>query len=82
MAKQNNLVEGIYIIAVDEFSPAEKAGLKIGDIIVKADGKSAKTLEELKAIKEGKKAGDTIKLEVVRDKKNVNVSVVLEDKTK
>jgi len=81
MAKKNNLVEGIYIIAVDEFSPAEKAGLKMGDIIVKTDGKSAKTLEELKAIKEGKKAGDTMNIEVVRNNKNVSVSVVLEEKT-
>jgi serine protease Do len=81
-ANKYNIVEGIYVSSVDEFSPAEKGGLKIGDIIVKADGKSAKTVEELKAIKEGKKAGDTIKLEVVRDKKNISVSVVLEDKTK
>ncbi|BCZ44374.1 type I deoxyribonuclease HsdR [Clostridium gelidum] len=81
MAKKNNLAEGIYIIAVDEFSPAEKAGLKMGDIIVKTDGKSAKTLEELKAIKEGKKAGDTMNVEVVRNNKNVSVSVVLEEKT-
>ena len=56
--------------------------MKIGDIIVKCDGKSVKTFKELKAIKEGKNAGDTMNIEVVRDKKNVSVSVVLEEKTK
>ena len=81
IAKKNNLDEGIYVISVDEFSPAEKAGLKIGDIIVKCDGKSAKTFAELKAIKEGKNAGDTMNIEVIRDKKSVSVPVVLEEKT-
>jgi serine protease Do len=81
-AKKYDLVEGIYVSSVDEFSPAEKAGLKIGDIIVKCDGKSAKTFAELKAIKEGKNVGDTMNIEVVRDKKNVSVSVVLENTAK
>jgi serine protease Do len=79
-AKQHSLEEGIYVMAVDEFSPAEKAGVKIGDIIVKCDGKPVKTLKELKAIKENKSAGDTISLEVIRNKKNVTLSVVLEEK--
>jgi serine protease Do len=81
-AKKYDLVEGIYVSSVDEFSSAEKAGLKIGDIIVKCDGKSAKTFAELKAIKEGKNVGDTMNIEVVRDKKNVSVSVVLENTAK
>ena len=80
-AKKYDLVEGIYVSSVDEFSSAEKAGLKIGDIIVKCDGKSAKTFKELKDIKEGKSAGDTMNIEVVRDKKNVTIPVVLEEKT-
>jgi Trypsin-like serine proteases, typically periplasmic, contain C-terminal PDZ domain len=80
-AKQHNLQEGIYVMAVDEFSPAEKAGVKIGDIIVKCDGKSVKTLKELKAIKDTKSAGDKINLEVIRNNKNVDLSVVLEEKT-
>lgn len=79
-AKKYDLSEGIYISSVDEFSPAEKSGLKIGDIIVKCDGKSVKTFKELKEIKESKNAGDTINIEVVRDNKNISVSVVLEEK--
>ena len=80
-AKKYDLVEGIYVSSVDEFSPAEKGGLKIGDIIVKCDGRSVKTFKELKEIKESKKAGDTMEIEIVRNNKNVSVSVVLEEKT-
>lgn len=80
IAKQHDLKEGIYVMAVDEFSPAEKAGVKIGDIIIKADGKDVKTLKELKGIKDTKSAGDTINLEVIRNNKNITLSVILEEK--
>lgn len=80
-AKKYDLVEGIYVSSVEEYSPAEKGGLKIGDIIVKCDGKEAKKFDELKAIKESKNAGDTMKIEVIRDKKTVDLSVVLEEKS-
>ena len=74
-AKQYDLEEGIYVVSVDEFSPAEKGGLKVGDIIVKCDGKSATTLDKLKEIKQTKNAGDTLGLEVVRNGKNVKLNV-------
>ncbi|GEP65244.1 type I deoxyribonuclease HsdR [Clostridium beijerinckii] len=80
-AKKYDLVEGIYVSSVEEYSPAEKGGLKIGDIIVKCDGKEAKTFDELKTIKESKNAGDTMKIEVIRDKKTIDLSVVLEEKS-
>ena len=78
-AKQYDLEEGIYVVSVDEFSPAEKGGLKVGDIIVKCDGKSATTLDKLKEIKQTKNAGDTLGLEVVRNGKNVKLNVTLEE---
>jgi Trypsin-like serine proteases, typically periplasmic, contain C-terminal PDZ domain len=80
-AKKYDLVEGIYVSSVEEYSPAEKGGLKIGDIIVKCDGKEARTFDELKTIKESKNAGDTMKIEVIRDKKTIDLSVVLEEKS-
>lgn len=80
-AKRNDIVEGVYVSSIDEFSQAEKAGMKIGDIIVKCDGKLIKTKEELISMKEGKEAGDTMNLEVVRGKKNISISVILEEKT-
>ena len=80
LAKKYDLTEGVYVAAVDEFSPAEKGGIKVGDVIVKCDGKSVKTFDELKAVKETKSAGDTMKIQVIRDKKTVDLSVQLEEK--
>lgn len=78
-AQKYNLEEGLYVASVDEYSPAEKGGLKIGDIIVECDGKSVKTFDELKEIKQSKDVGDTINIKVIRDKKTVNLNIVLEE---
>ncbi|SHE80099.1 S1C family serine protease [Clostridium fallax] len=78
-AKANDLVEGVYVVAVSEFSPAEKAGLQAGDLITKVDGKRVKTTEELNKIKEEHNAGDTLKLQVYRNKKYVDINVKLEE---
>jgi len=49
-------------------SPAEGAGIKVGDVIVGIDGKKLGKRSELAAYLEGKKIGDEINLEVHRDK--------------
>ena len=81
MAKQLNMEEGLYIVEVNEFSPAEKAGLKGGDLIVKADGTRIKTFEELQEIKNSKEEGDTINIEFIRDGKTQNATITLTSTT-
>ena len=76
-AKKNNLVVGIYIKDVESFSPAEKAGFKIGDVIIKADGKDIKTMDELNEIKNSHKVDDTISITVNRDGEEKELSVKL-----
>ncbi len=66
-AKRNNLVVGIYVRSVDDFSAGEKAGIKIGDVIIEADGKKIKTMDELNEIKNTHKIGDEMKIKVNRD---------------
>ena len=80
LAKQYDMQEGLYIVDVSEFSPAEKAGLKGGDIIVKFDGERIKTFDELRAIRDTKKEGDIVKVEVVRNGENKTFDVQLEAK--
>ncbi|WP_300382551.1 trypsin-like peptidase domain-containing protein [Clostridium sp.] len=77
LSKQYDMEEGLYIAQVSEFSPAEKAGLQIGDIIVKFDGTSIKTFDELKKIRDTKYEGDIVEVEVVRNggKKTFNVKL-------
>lgn len=81
VALLNNVVQGAYVQNVVAFSPAEKAGLQQGDIIVKIDGQSvntSNTADELSTIISDKKVGDKITLSVWRNSKTMDVSVVLE----
>ena len=81
LGKQYNMDEGLYIVQVTEFSPAEKAGLQGGDLIIKFDGKRIKTFEELKTIRDSKQEGDTVSVEVVRNGQNKSFNVQLEAKS-
>ncbi len=78
-ADANNLVVGIYILSIDEFSAAEKAGLKIGDVIVKADGKDITTMDELNEIKNTHSIGDEMTLTVNRNGNEKEVKVTLQE---
>lgn len=77
LSKQLNMEQGLYVVEVTEFSSAEKAGLKAGDIIVKADGTRITTFDEFKEIKNAKEEGDDISLEVVRNGESKTINVTL-----
>ncbi|MBC5630199.1 trypsin-like peptidase domain-containing protein [Clostridium sp. NSJ-6] len=77
LASQLKMEQGLYVVEVNEFSPAEKAGVKAGDLIVKVDGQRVKTFDELKEIKNSKNEGDSLKLEVIRDGKSKTMDVTL-----
>lgn len=75
LAPMNNLIvkrlglpvsEGALINSVIEGSPAARAGIKRGDIIVSCDGKRISSSGELVSIVFLKKPGTTIKLELYR----------------
>lgn len=70
---------GVYVKTVQSFSPAEKAGLKSGDIIIQADGKDIKTMDELNDIKNSHQIGDTMTLRVNRNGEEKDISVTLEE---
>lgn len=78
-AKKYKLEVGVYIKSVEDFSPAEKAGLKAGDVIIKADGKSITTMDELNEIKNSHQIGDTMTLTVNRKGSDKDISVTLEE---
>ena len=58
-------------------SPAEKAGIKAGDIVVAIDGKKVETQSELRRELFRKKPGDSVSVEVVREGKRLTFSVTL-----
>ena len=78
-AKRYNLVLGVYVKTVQSFSPAEKAGLQSGDVIIQADGKDIKTMDELNEIKNSHKIGDAMTLKINRSGQEKEVTVTLEE---
>lgn len=76
-AKKYNLVVGVYVKSVEDFSSAEKGGLKAGDVIIEADGKSIKSMDELNEIKNSHQIGDTIKLKINRDGSEKELTLTL-----
>ena len=76
-AKQYSLVEGVYVVSVEQFSAAEKAGIKAYDVITEVDGKKIANMDELNEIKNTHQIGDNITLKVYRDKDYVDVQLTL-----
>ncbi len=76
-ASKYNLVQGVYVVEVEEYSAAELAGLKSGDIITAVDDKEIKTMDELNEVKNSHSIGDTIKLKVHRDGSDKDISLTL-----
>ena len=69
--------EGALVASVGEKSPAEKAGLKAGDIILKFDGKKIDTMRALPKLVSNTEVGKTVKLEIWRNKKLVTKKLTL-----
>ena len=78
-AKANDLVVGIYVKAVDDFSAAEKAGVKPGDVIIEADGQKITTMDELNELKNKHKIGEQMTLKVNRDGQERDLTVTLDE---
>mgnify|MGYP004613245165 CR=1 FL=1 len=68
---------GVYVRSVQNFSPAEKAGLQAGDIIIKADGTDIKTMDELTEIKNKHQIGDTMTLKINRNGEEKDITLTL-----
>lgn len=77
ISKERNLPVGVYIHEVQQYSAAEKAGLKPGDVIIKFDGKTVKTVAKINDIKAKHNSGDIIKVNIIRngDKKTINLKL-------
>ena len=73
----SNLVKGAYIRSIEEYSPAERAGLRTGDIIIKADGQVVETMDDLNEIKNKHSIGDTISIVINRNGSEQEVSLTL-----
>ncbi|MBP5204553.1 trypsin-like peptidase domain-containing protein [bacterium] len=72
-----NVVPGAFIKEVESGSPADKAGIKKGDIITTFDGQPV--TGSLTDMIQTKKVGDTVEIKLYRDKEYVTVSATLKE---
>ena len=69
---------GVYVEEVSSGSPAEKGGLKVGDIIISADGEDVPNLAYLRYLLYNHDVGDTMSLTVYRNGDKVDLTITLD----
>jgi serine protease Do len=69
---------GVLVRDVRPATPAEKAGLKAGDVIIKADNKPVRSLEELREQLRDKNEQKVVNLGVLRKGSEMTVAVTIE----
>lgn len=73
---------GVVIQSVEVGSPAERAGLKRGDVILSVNGKPIYSGDELVAIVSDSEIGRKLKVEFLRDGKTTSTDVEVGDRSK
>ncbi|MBT9449276.1 trypsin-like peptidase domain-containing protein [Akkermansia glycaniphila] len=75
-----NKVEGGAIVNfVQPGSPAEKAGMRINDLVVSVNGNTVMSVPRLRNLLEGYPIGHTVKMEVVRGGKKLALEMTVDD---
>ena len=74
---EHEAVENPYVIQIVKDSAAEKAGMKVGDVIVKIDEETTATPKEVVRLIGRHKAGDTVTITSQRDGKPAVAEVIL-----
>ena len=72
--------EGVVVGDLTSGQAADKAGLKRLDVVTAVDGQKIATPDELVSVISGRRAGDTVKLTIVREGKTREIGVVLGDR--
>lgn len=69
---------GVVVETISENYPAAKAGMKIGDVIIKVDGTPVTTVAKINEIRMSHQRGDTINFTIYRDGETLELPVTLE----
>jgi S1-C subfamily serine protease len=65
----------LIVSRLTEKGPAEKAGIKVGDVIYRVDGRKVESVNDLIDVVQGRKKGEKVKVELLREKKALTVEV-------
>ncbi len=71
-------MSGVVITNIEKRSAGDKAGLKVGDIIVEANGVAISTEQDLINTVREMRAGDILRLKIFRDRRYITAEVKLE----
>ena len=71
------MTAGLYVIGMEPNSPAERAGLREGDILLSADGRTCRTLLDLRYQIFAHRVGEKMALRVLRGAESLDISVRL-----
>jgi len=70
---------GVLVVGVVDESPADRARISAGDVILKFGGKSVKTIEELRKNVMSRKVGDSVQVTIQRGEKKLDTETTLEE---
>jgi len=73
-------VRGVMIDSVFSGSPAERAGIRKGDIVVSFDRRAVENRNQFSVLVSTVRQGDTVPIEVVRDGEHVTVNTLIGDR--
>jgi serine protease Do len=82
IARVYGVQSGVTVASVNPNSPAERAGLKVGDTITSVDGRPVKDGDELVADIASRKPGENATLGLIRNGKKQEVAVTIADRAK
>ena len=74
----NDTDHGVVVTEIVEGSPAEKAGIKENDLILRVDGNVVKSISDINKIKEQHVKGDKLKISLYREGEEMEIEVILE----
>jgi len=69
---------GARLTQIENEGPAAKAGLKSGDIVIGIEGKTVQSWEDLQAAIRRHQAGDTVAVEVSRNRESVKLEITFD----
>lgn len=79
MSNYYNLPKGVYISAVGSGSAAEKAGIKVGDVITQMDGKTIESMSDVEDVKAKHMAGDTVSVVIKRNNSTLTLKLTFDE---
>ena len=73
---------GVVVTMVQPNGPAEKAGMKQGDVILSINGRDIKDGDDLVATVADTPVGQSVDVKIMRDRKEQNIKLAIGDRTK